>query len=46
MRCRKKIEKLLYTYVQIKVAEPDISAGLLFQALYLSTGYVTYKEKK
>jgi len=24
-----------------KVAEPDISAGLLFQALYLSTGYVT-----
>jgi len=22
-----------------KVAEPDISAGLLFQALYLSTGY-------
>jgi len=29
-----------------KVAEPDISAGLLFQALYLSTGYVTYKEKK
>ena len=26
-----------------KVAEPDISAGLLFQALYLSTGYVTKK---
>ena len=24
-----------------KVAEPDISAGLLFHAQYLSTGYVT-----
>jgi len=40
----KKIEKLLYSHVQIKsrVAEPDISAGLLFQDPYLSTGYVTY----
>ena len=39
----KKNRKAFITHVQkkSKVAEPDISAGLLFRALYLSTGYVT-----
>ena len=36
----KKIEKLLYIHVQIKnkVAEPDISAGLLFSGSVLKYG--------
>ena len=48
MRCRKKIRKaFIYSRTdKNKVAEPDISAGLLFQAPYLSTGYVTFGRKK
>jgi len=40
-----KKSKSFYMYSctdKSRVAEPDISAGLLFQASYLSTGYVTY----
>jgi len=45
MRCQKNRKAFIYSCTdKSKVAEPDISAGLLFQALYLSTGDVTYKD--